>query len=88
MSASNQPSNDKLFVARALEAAIRIGPVFLILYWCFKIGQPFIETIAWGIIIAVAIHPGYDRLKSAKVWYPAAVHRRWCRVRGFGPCWC
>jgi predicted PurR-regulated permease PerM len=65
MNASNQPSNDKLFVARALEAAIRIGLVALLLYWCFKIGQPFIEIIIWGIVIAVAIHPGYDRLKSA-----------------------
>ena len=65
MNISNQPLNDKFFVARALEAAIRIGLVFLILYWCFKIGQPFIQTIVWGIIIAVAIHPSYDRLKSA-----------------------
>jgi len=65
MSTSNQQSNDKLFVARALEAAIRIGLVVLLLYWCFKIGQPFIQTIVWGIIIAVAIHPGYDRLKNA-----------------------
>jgi predicted PurR-regulated permease PerM len=65
MNSSNQPSNDKLFVARALEATIHIGLVVLLLYWCFKIGQPFIETIVWGIIIAVAIHPGYDRLKSA-----------------------
>jgi predicted PurR-regulated permease PerM len=60
-----QPSNDKLFVARALEAAIHIGLVVLLLYWCFKIGQPFIQIIVWGIIIAVAIHPGYNRLKSA-----------------------
>ena len=65
MSTSNLPSNDKLFMARALEAAIRISLVALLLYWCFKIGQPFIETIVWGIIIAVAVHPGYDRLKSA-----------------------
>jgi len=65
MKTSNQYLDDKFFVARALEAAIRIGLVFLILYWCFKIGQPFIQTIVWGIIIAVAIHPSYDRLKSA-----------------------
>jgi predicted PurR-regulated permease PerM len=52
-------------MARALEATIHIGLVVLLLYWCFKIGQPFIETIVWGILIAVAIHPGYDRLKSA-----------------------
>ncbi len=65
MNTSSQPSNDKLFVARALEATIHIGLVVLLLYWCFKIGQPFIQIIVWGIIIAVAIHPGYNRLKSA-----------------------
>jgi len=65
MNSSNQSSNDKLFIARALEATIQIGLVVLLLYWCFRIGRPFIEIILWGIIIAVAIHPGYDRLKSA-----------------------
>jgi len=65
MNTSNQPSNDKLFIARSLEATIHIGLVVLLLYWCFKIGQPFIEIIVWGIIISVAIHPSFDRLKSA-----------------------
>ncbi|MGD8373213.1 MAG: AI-2E family transporter [Syntrophobacterales bacterium] len=65
MSTSNQPSNDKLFVARALEASIHIGLVGLVIFWCFKIGRPFIEIIVWGIIIAIAIHPIHVRLKSA-----------------------
>ncbi|MGD9338797.1 MAG: AI-2E family transporter [Syntrophobacterales bacterium] len=65
MSTFNQPSNDKLFVARALEASIHIGLVGLVIFWCFKIGRPFLEIIVWGIIIAVAIHPIYHRLKSA-----------------------
>jgi hypothetical protein len=65
MSTSNQPSDDKLYVRRALEASIHIGLVGLVLFWCFKIGQPFIQIIVWGIIIAVAIHPIYSRLKSA-----------------------
>jgi predicted PurR-regulated permease PerM len=65
MNSSNQSSNDKLFIARALEATIQIGLVVLLLHWCFKIGQPFLQIILWGIIIAVAIHPAYDRLKSA-----------------------
>jgi predicted PurR-regulated permease PerM len=64
MSTSNHRSNDKLFTARALEATIQIGLVVLLLYWCFKIGQPFLQIIVWGIIIAVAIYPIYDRLKS------------------------
>ena len=65
MNTSNQPSNNKLFIARALEATISIGLVLLLLFWCFKIVQPFIEIVLWGIIIAVAIHPSYERLKSA-----------------------
>ncbi|MBW2440899.1 MAG: AI-2E family transporter [Deltaproteobacteria bacterium] len=65
MSTSYQPSNDKLFMAKALEATIHVGLVVLLLFWCFKIGQPFLQMIVWGIIIAVAIHPAYVRLKSA-----------------------
>jgi predicted PurR-regulated permease PerM len=65
MSTSNQALNDKLYVRRALEASIHIGLVGLVLFWCFKIGRPFLQIIVWGIIIAVAIHPIYYRLKSA-----------------------
>ncbi|MGD9173993.1 MAG: AI-2E family transporter [Desulfobacterales bacterium] len=65
MNSSNQSSNDKLIVTRALEATIHVGLVVLLLYWCFQIGRPFLQIIVWGIIIAVAIHPWYDRLKSA-----------------------
>jgi predicted PurR-regulated permease PerM len=65
MNSSNQSLNDKLFIARALEATINIGLVVLLLYWCFRIGQPFLQIILWGIIIAVAVQPGYERLKSA-----------------------
>jgi predicted PurR-regulated permease PerM len=54
-----------LYVRRALEASIHIGLVALLIFWCFKIGQPFIQIIVWGIIIAVAIHPIYKRMKSA-----------------------
>jgi len=65
MKTYNQISNDKLFKAKALETTIHIGLAILVLYWCFKIAKPFIDTIVWGVIIAVAIHPGYDRLKAA-----------------------
>lgn len=65
MNSSDPFSNGKLITARALEATIHIGVVVLLLYWCFQIGQPFIQIITWGIIIAVAIHPVYNRIKSA-----------------------
>jgi predicted PurR-regulated permease PerM len=56
---------DRIFVHRAVEAAIRIGLVALLVAWCFQIVRPFIVPVVWGIIIAVAVHPGYRRLEAA-----------------------
>lgn len=58
-------AEDKQFVARALEAAIRIGLVVLLAAWCFEIIRPFTIPLIWGIIIAIAVHPGYRRLCTA-----------------------
>jgi predicted PurR-regulated permease PerM len=57
MSTSIQASDGKRSVQRAVEAAIRIGLVFLIAAWCFLIVKPFIILILWGLIIAIACHP-------------------------------
>lgn len=65
MNSPKQASNDKVFLTKAMEATIHVGLIVLLLYWCFQIGRPFIEIIVWGIVIAVAIHPLYNRLKSA-----------------------
>ncbi|MGA7878794.1 MAG: AI-2E family transporter [Desulfoferrobacter sp.] len=64
MNVSNNFSNEQLLPAKALEVTIRIASVGLLLFWCLKIGRPFIEPVVWGIIIAVAIHPLYSRLES------------------------
>jgi predicted PurR-regulated permease PerM len=56
---------DRIFVRRAVEAAIRIGLVALLVAWCFQIVRPFIVPVVWGIIIAVAVHPMYRRLEAA-----------------------
>ncbi|UCC55253.1 MAG: AI-2E family transporter [Gammaproteobacteria bacterium] len=55
---------DKVFLSRALEAAIRIGLVALLVLWCFDIIRPFIVPIIWGVIIAIAAYPGYLQLKK------------------------
>jgi predicted PurR-regulated permease PerM len=58
-------AEDEKFVAKALEATIRIGLVVLLAAWCFEIVRPFIIPLIWGIIIAIAAHPGYRRLRAA-----------------------
>ena len=65
MNNPNLSPSDKIFLHRSLEATIRIGLLIIITFWCFKIVEPFIIPIIWGIIIAVAAHPLYDRLRAA-----------------------
>ena len=64
MSTPIPASDGKLSVQRAVEAAIRIGLVFLLAAWCFLIVEPFIIPILWGIIIAVASYPLYGWMRD------------------------
>ena len=52
------------FTKNAMEAAIRIGLVVLWVGWCFQILRPFVIPIIWGVIIAVAIYPIYEYLRT------------------------
>lgn len=55
-------SDDKVFMNRVLEAAIRIGLVVLLVSWCFLIVQAFIAPALWGIVIAVGAYPLYQKI--------------------------
>jgi predicted PurR-regulated permease PerM len=65
MNNSSSLTKDRIFLNRSLEASIRIGLLLIISIWCFKIAEPFITTIIWGAIIAVAAYPLYLRLRIA-----------------------
>ncbi|HIJ41187.1 MAG TPA: AI-2E family transporter [Deltaproteobacteria bacterium] len=65
MDSSYYTSDNKFFVARALEVTIRVGIVILLFFWCFRIAQPFIEIVLWGVIIAVAISPAHQWVSSS-----------------------
>lgn len=65
MNDSNLSAKDRVFLHTSLEATIRIGLLIIITVWCFKIVEPFITPIIWGIIIAVAAYPLYIRLRAA-----------------------
>lgn len=57
--------SDRAFIRKSLEATIRIGLLLIIAAWCFRIVEPFIASIIWGIIIAIAAHPLYSRLRAS-----------------------
>jgi predicted PurR-regulated permease PerM len=64
MNSSDHLLSNKTLMARTLEITIHVGLVMLLLFWCFRIAQPFIQIFVWGIIIAIAIFPGYRWLNS------------------------
>jgi len=51
-------------LSRTMEATIRIGVLVLLVAWCFEIVQPFVVSIAWGVIIAVAAQPAYTGIEA------------------------
>lgn len=65
MTTAYDSSRNKEFLDRALETTIRIGAVVVLAVSCYHIVRPFIVPVVWGIIIAVAVFPGYQRLESA-----------------------
>jgi len=50
---------------QAIEIAINLGLIFIILAWCFQIVRPFISFIVWGGVIAIAAYAPFLKLKSA-----------------------
>ena len=56
--------NNREFTANTIEAAIRLGLLLLLAYWCFSIVRPFIMPVLWGVIIAVAVYPLFVRLRA------------------------
>ncbi len=55
-------------IDRAVETAVRIGLIAVMLALCYWIVRPFLIPIAWGIIIAVAAWPGYAA-SSERGWW-------------------
>ena len=58
----NLPQNPNNSSAQAIEIAIRLALIYLILAWCLQILMPFISVVAWGAILAVAIFTPYLKL--------------------------
>ncbi|NOQ16464.1 MAG: AI-2E family transporter [Methyloprofundus sp.] len=57
----NKPINDSIDTNKVFEVTIRMAIIFLIVTLCFKIIQPFMLPVIWGVIIAVAIFPLFNK---------------------------
>ena len=51
-------------IRTAVEIAVHLGLIVLIVAWCLQIVSPFISLLAWGMIIAISIYTPFLKLKS------------------------
>lgn len=49
---------------QAIQIAIRLGLLALLIYWSFVLLKPFIPILAWSVVLAVALYPAYDWLSA------------------------
>ncbi|MCD6271413.1 MAG: AI-2E family transporter [Deltaproteobacteria bacterium] len=63
MDASNREDGSKP-VKQAIEIAINLGLIFIILAWGLMILSPFISLIIWGAVIAIACYTPFLKLQT------------------------
>ncbi|OEF28647.1 AI-2E family transporter [Vibrio rumoiensis] len=56
--------NSKVFISNMIESSIRIGLLFVLLFWTYDIIKPFIIPVIWGVVIAVALMPLTQKLEK------------------------
>lgn len=61
---SDGSSANKQFIDNMVESALRIGLIFVLLFWSYQLISPFLIPILWGAIIAVALMPVMLKLKA------------------------
>jgi len=68
MAASESGASEQTFLLtqrRVIELAIQLGVLLVLILWCFTIIEPFVLIIAWGVIVAVALHPIFAKTAAA-----------------------
>jgi predicted PurR-regulated permease PerM len=48
----------------AIQIAIRLGLLALLIYWSFVLLQPFIPVLAWSVVLTVALYPAFEWLSA------------------------
>ncbi len=64
MTDNTSEGTDRVLVRSVIEAAIRIGLIGALAWWCFRIVGPFIAPAIWSIIFAVALYPLHKWLRK------------------------
>jgi predicted PurR-regulated permease PerM len=64
MNEADKITREKTYTGPAIDIAIRIGVIVLLIALCFTILRPFFSPVMWGIILAITLHPACRRLSG------------------------
>ena len=64
MNEADKITREKTYIGPAIDIAIRIGVIALLIALCFTILRPFIFPVMWGIILSITLYPACSRLSS------------------------
>ena len=57
MNQSAKIAQERSYLEVAVDIAIRLGVLALLIAWCFQILRPFITLVIWGAVIAISFYP-------------------------------
>jgi predicted PurR-regulated permease PerM len=61
--AAEAPTDPKL-MRSATDIFVHVALIAILAVWCFRIFEPFLMPVMWGLIIAVALFPIFRRFRS------------------------
>jgi len=64
MNVQERPPQDKDYLAKSLDIAIRLALIAIVVVSCFRIFSPFLTPVVWGVVIAIALFPIYTKLRG------------------------
>jgi predicted PurR-regulated permease PerM len=57
------PSTERDYLGKAVEIAIRLAVIAVIVLASYRIVSPFLLVVVWGMVLAITLHPVYDRVR-------------------------
>jgi len=65
VASSKSMTEERDYLGKALDIAIRLTVIAVIVLGAFRIFSPFLAPVTWGTIIAIALNPIFERVNSA-----------------------
>lgn len=56
--------NNTQYVKIAIDLILKVGALFLVVWLCFRILQPFLGMLLWGLIISIILFPVFQQLRN------------------------